>query len=1002
MNDKRTKDALENIARRGVPEDVNLMPRIAARLERRSLMMTIRTRPLAAILIALLTLLILTGVAYAIGKAMGYIPGIGLVDQSVPLRVLAEPVIVTRDGITLTVEQVVLSADKTVLVYKVDGIPSDAFVGEESGDGNSSVSSISVNVEGTPEVAYANGGNAAQCIADERILLPDGSTLHVNGGEGNGWLSGFERRFEYGPVPTEINEAVFVISCIDGTAPGRLPENWEIQLMFEPAPPEMTVLPLVEVTSPSSNASPSAITVDRVVETEDGYILYGNFRLIGYPSNMAPSIDWIKFTDANGKNVEASPASNVPFEYKLDGPYPWTYEIKGKHHAFPLTLSIDFALANVLGETTEFEFDAGTDPQVGQTWTLKPEVQLDGHDIKEVVINRTNNGYEFRFQVDPDLILFGVEINGFQTSRGNGGSDGFGGGKIYQSLEYEGVLPSGKLVVRLIDPQVTIYGPWQAQWNPEETKSSLYEISLYVDQFISLDDGYYLIGHTEWGDDRIANVNLGGWTLAAFDSSGRELPIEPAIYGSDLVSQNLQPGQWAYHLYGKNFIAPLTLRVSQIGVEFKQPVRFNLDLPSNDFDFSDRYLGKTWQLDSSLLDVPGIQASVSTVKYVKEGDLRGFELNIQSDPALQGLEFSFESGLVTEGMTGIASGGGSNRDETSNMILSHVLANAPMQFPLVLSAAHAQINGTWEATWNPPVDTSGSQPVYLEQPRLDLNLWKQIASHADSIPFPVELTGKLLIARGALAPEPSLFLSNLDGSEERGLVFGHGAISPDGAKLVYSDENGIFKLMDIATGNTTILNVPQGSIVNISWSPNGDQIAFDRATDTFHAYIMNANGENLRQLTFGSEAAFVRGWSGDGSQILVAISKDSVNYMLQLVNVETAMTTNLFMTQSEQASISPNGEWIAYVNKVNGKMGGGIYVSRLDGSERRLFVQLDHWVVSNPIWSPDSQWLAFSILNTDQFDQENPKIAAISANLDWQWIISLPKVDGQPLTWITP
>ena len=32
MNDKRMKDALEAIARRGVPENINLVPRIAAQL----------------------------------------------------------------------------------------------------------------------------------------------------------------------------------------------------------------------------------------------------------------------------------------------------------------------------------------------------------------------------------------------------------------------------------------------------------------------------------------------------------------------------------------------------------------------------------------------------------------------------------------------------------------------------------------------------------------------------------------------------------------------------------------------------------------------------------------------------------------------------------------------------------------------------------------------------------------------------------------------------------
>ena len=102
MNDKRMKDALENIARRGVPENINLMPSIATQLKRKSPMTILRTRPVVAMLIALLILLTLSGVAYAIGRSLGYIPGIGIVDQSTPIRTLAEPVSLTRDGITIT------------------------------------------------------------------------------------------------------------------------------------------------------------------------------------------------------------------------------------------------------------------------------------------------------------------------------------------------------------------------------------------------------------------------------------------------------------------------------------------------------------------------------------------------------------------------------------------------------------------------------------------------------------------------------------------------------------------------------------------------------------------------------------------------------------------------------------------------------------------------------------------------------------------------------------
>ena len=77
-------------------------------------MQTLRAKPALMILLVLLALGLLTGVAYAVGRSLGYIPGVGIIDQSVPLRLLAEPVTITRYGVTITVTDAVLSADKTV------------------------------------------------------------------------------------------------------------------------------------------------------------------------------------------------------------------------------------------------------------------------------------------------------------------------------------------------------------------------------------------------------------------------------------------------------------------------------------------------------------------------------------------------------------------------------------------------------------------------------------------------------------------------------------------------------------------------------------------------------------------------------------------------------------------------------------------------------------------------------------------------------------------------
>ena len=130
MNDFTPSTQLEDKIRAAIavpqalPEFVNrlhaeLMHQ--ADLKNRKVLRPFYLRPAWIAFLAVITLLIgstlIIGpqrVYAAVRQLFGYIPGVGIVDQSAPIRVLAEPVAVTRSGITLTVTEALLSADKTV------------------------------------------------------------------------------------------------------------------------------------------------------------------------------------------------------------------------------------------------------------------------------------------------------------------------------------------------------------------------------------------------------------------------------------------------------------------------------------------------------------------------------------------------------------------------------------------------------------------------------------------------------------------------------------------------------------------------------------------------------------------------------------------------------------------------------------------------------------------------------------------------------------------------
>ena len=405
-----------------------------------------------AVLIVLVISTLIIGpqrVYAAFRQLFGYLPGVGLVDRSAPIRVLAEPVILTRSGITLGVSEAILSADKTVLVVDIKGVPQDAYPTSEGDPG---------------------------CLGAARLRLPDGTLLEGGNIRGGNW-SFFQSRLEFGPVPASVNEATLLVDCIGGTIPGRLPENWVVPLRFVPAPPGMTVNPVIEI-SPSpvqteqmGTPTPSQpfLTLEKYVELEDGYILIGAFHTVSLPNGLNASasdqIRPLKITDSNGQAVAYEPTYDIQFPVSTADDLPWAYKIQGKQFAWPLTITLSDAVFSLRGQEMKFPFDTGPDPQAGQEWILNKDVQMNGYHARLISIRRGTDGYAFILQPGPQVVNVGAWFEGTGAVGGGGGLDSQG----YQELDvtYAGTLPEGKLTVVLSIQTVLVPGPWSVTWQPD-------------------------------------------------------------------------------------------------------------------------------------------------------------------------------------------------------------------------------------------------------------------------------------------------------------------------------------------------------------------------------------------------------------------------------------------------------------------------------------------------------------------------------------------------------
>ena len=423
-----------------------------------------------AILIALLVVASPRAAA-VLKQLLGYVPGIGFVEQDESLRLLSAPVSIKKDGLQVAVEKGTADSQHTILLLRIAGYTRQDPTG------------------------------ARYCYSPARLLLPDGTAVsEVSYGTtmigGKASPSGnYLGRYEFKALPVGELDAILEIPCVMGDSAYT---DFKFALHFEIAD-EAQVLPVIELPTPVpsqpviATVSPAASSIEGfaiVLESEtslaDGYILTGHYqwtdpRLDGfsaYPFN-------VQIIDANGEQVDIEPVDPVatntaPAIKEL----PFALHILGKDHAFPLTVTVDSIIAT-LPDTATFQFDFGANPQVGQTWNANFDVPIAGHIIHlqtiELTTGRTPTelGFTFTMTSDPDVTgAIVIDTNPVIKSGGGGSGGGGGGGggmdsgvfvgPITNGWALDGYSPAGVKTFEISSVSVMFKGSWQVTWRPSQ------------------------------------------------------------------------------------------------------------------------------------------------------------------------------------------------------------------------------------------------------------------------------------------------------------------------------------------------------------------------------------------------------------------------------------------------------------------------------------------------------------------------------------------------------
>jgi Tol biopolymer transport system component len=153
-----------------------------------------------------------------------------------------------------------------------------------------------------------------------------------------------------------------------------------------------------------------------------------------------------------------------------------------------------------------------------------------------------------------------------------------------------------------------------------------------------------------------------------------------------------------------------------------------------------------------------------------------------------------------------------------------------------------------------------------------------------------------------------------------------------------------------------------------SWSPNGKQVVFRRATGLKrNLYILDVATGAMRKLETGSDLDTFPTWSPRGDWIAFTSKRDG-DYEIYRIRPDGTGLERLTRSPGNDAhpSISPDGEWIAFATARQGfkdeavqlllsatfQPYGEIAVMRIDGSDVRMLTD-NSTEEGAPSWVPD-------------------------------------------------
>lgn len=182
--------------------------------------------------------------------------------------------------------------------------------------------------------------------------------------------------------------------------------------------------------------------------------------------------------------------------------------------------------------------------------------------------------------------------------------------------------------------------------------------------------------------------------------------------------------------------------------------------------------------------------------------------------------------------------------------------------------------------------------------------------------------------------------------------------NPDGRVRLYTIDLASGVIATLGTGGNWDDEQPR-------WSPDGRRVAFkSNRGGSYNLYVMNADGSNVVRLTNHAANDHDPTWLPDGQAMVFSSDRDrgagrNDLYRLSLSDGRVDRLTNFFEGYAIMPTVSPDGNWVAFVGQTFPYEGGWAFQVHVLELATLMTWPFDMTAPGCwPNWSPDGQSIA--------------------------------------------